>query len=253
VRPARSFALIVVGMVVLTACRIDTTVSVRVRDDGSGTVVARVVLDAAAVRAAEARGVTLEQRVRVDDLPATGWKVAPWSRRDDGSAALVIRKPFASPAQLTIVMAELNGSSGPLRAVRLRRSTDPLRTTFDFRARADLAGVESGVAGDEQLAANLSAQRVDVAGLDASLTTRLRESLRMRVAVALPGADTRVWRLAPGTRTVLTTSSSELAVARIVWLATGILLAVVAIAVVVVGARRDRRVRRPRPPDAGVR
>ncbi len=249
-RPVRALALVFVGMLLLAACRIDARVSVHVRDDGSGTVQVRVVLDPEAVRAAEASGSTLEAQARLDDLPAAGWTVLPWSRRADGSAALVVRRPFSSPEQLSIVMAELNGPDGPLQAVRLRRSTDPVRTTFDFRALADLAGVESGVATDEQLAANLSAQRVDVAALDAALTARLREDLRMRVSVALPSGGTTVWRLAPGTRTDLRTSSQQFDLGRIAWLATGILLASAAVVVLVVGARRDRT-RRGRPPSTG--
>ncbi len=105
-------------------------------------------------------------------------------------------------------MRALNGAHGPLRAVRLQRSSDPVHTTFHFRALADLAGATTGVVDDQQLAANLAAQRVDVAGLDAELSARLREALRMNVAVTLPGAGARAWFVAPGTRKVLTTSSS---------------------------------------------
>jgi len=154
---------------------------------------------------------------------------------------LVLRRPFSSPAQLRIVMAELNGTDGPLRAVRLRRATHPVRTTFDFRALADLAGVESGVASDDELVANLSAQGVDAAGLGAALTAQLRESLRMTVAVSLPGAGTRVWSLAPGTRTALETSSSQLDLQRMAWLAAGFVFGVGAIALVFLGERRSRR------------
>ncbi len=243
-RLARAFALLVVGMLLLSACRIDATVSVRVRDDGSGTVVVRVALDPEAVRAAEAGGSSLEAHVRLDDLPAEGWTVQPWSARADGSAVLVLRHPFASPAQLRAVMVGLNGVTGPLRAVRLDRGSEVARSTFDFRALADLAGVESGVATDQQLASNLSAQRVEVAGLDAVLTAQLRDALRMNVAVALPGARTRVWHLAPGTRTVLETSSSQLDVGRLAWLGLGVLVGIAAIVLLVFGERRARHHRR---------
>ncbi len=244
VRAVRVLLLVTVAMLVGAACRIDARVDIQVHDDGSGVVRVRVVLDPEAVRAAEARGSTLEAQVRLDDLPAAGWTVAPWSRRADGSAGLVIRRPFSSPDQLSIAMAELNGPDGPLRGVRLRRSTDPVRTTFDFRAIANLAGAESGVAGDAELVANLSAQRVDVAGLDAALTAQLRDALRMRVAVALPGAGTRVWRFAPETRTVLETDSSRLDVTRVAWLGAGVVLGAAALALLFLGERRNRR--RPR-------
>jgi hypothetical protein len=248
VRPARAFALVFVGALVLSACRIDARVGIRVGEDGSGNVRVRVVLDPEAVRAAEAGGSTLDARVRLDGLAAAGWQAEQWARRADGSAVLVIRRPFSSPEQLSIVMAELNGTDGPLRVVRLRRAAHPVRTTFDFRALADLAGVESGVASDGELAANLSAQGVDVAGLDAALTAQLREALLMNVAVALPGAGTRVWHLAPGTRTVLETSSSQLDLQRVAWLGAGFLFGVGAIALVFFGDRRSRRRRRRTEP-----
>jgi hypothetical protein len=244
VRAVRVLLLVTVAMLVGAACRIDARVDVRVNDDGSGLVRVSVVLDPEAVRAAEARGSTLESQVRLDDLPAAGWTVAPWSRRSDGGARLSIRRPFSSPEQLSVVMAELNGPDGPLRGVRLRRSTDPVRTTFDFRALADLAGAESGVVSDAELAANLSAQRVYVTGLDAALTAQLRDALRMRVAVALPGAGTRVWRLAPGTRTVLETDSSQLEFGRFAWIGAGVVLGAAAWALLIVGERRRRKVRR---------
>ena len=100
-----------------------------------------------------------------------------------------------------------------------------MRTTFDFRALADLAGAGSGVVGDEQLAANLSAQRVDVAGLDAALTAQLREALRMRVAVALAGrGNPRVATRAGNPNRARDRAPSQLDVRRIAWLGAGVIL-----------------------------
>ncbi len=232
-------------MLVLSACRLDARVRVQVREDGSGSVRVRVVLDREAVRAAGAGGTTLEDRVRLGDLPAAGWKVVPWSHRADGSAALELARPFSSPEQLRTVMKDLNGADGPLRSVRLNRTRDLVHTKFRFRARADLAGVTSGIVGDSQLAANLAGQRVDVAGLDAKLSARLRDALRMDVAVALPGGGTTSWHLAPGTAKALEASSSEFDIARAVWLGLGIVLGAATLALVFVGewkARRRRRV-----------
>jgi hypothetical protein len=244
VRPVRVFALVVCGMFLLSACRIDARVSVQVQKDGSGSVRVRVVLDPEAVRAAETGGTTLEERVRLDDLPAAGWRVVPWTRRPDGSAAVELRRPFSSPKELRSVMAGLNGPDGPMRAVRLRRDSDPVRTTFRFRALVDLAGIESGVAADQQLSANLAGQRVDVAGLDAALTAQLRDALRMNVSVALPGGGTRVWSIAPGTRKVVATSSSAFDLGRAAWLGLGIVLGGATLALVFLGEWRARRRRR---------
>ncbi len=61
-------------LVVLAGCRVDTSVTVHVENDGSGRVVARAVLDADAVKAAELGGVKLEESVRLADLTSAGWK-----------------------------------------------------------------------------------------------------------------------------------------------------------------------------------
>src|SRR5207253_815375 len=67
-------------------CSVDTTVTVDMRDDGSGNVTVALALDPAAVQATEAGGGKLEDRVRLTDLAGAGWTVSPWSRAADGSA-----------------------------------------------------------------------------------------------------------------------------------------------------------------------
>ncbi|MGH9032953.1 MAG: hypothetical protein ACRDZV_12575, partial [Acidimicrobiia bacterium] len=115
----RRFLTLVACALVLGGCKVDTTVSILVREDGSGTVSVRVALDADAVNEAEAGGATLEDRVRLDDLEAAGWRAAGWQRRDDGGARLRVSKEFADADDLAGVIAELNGSEGPLRDVSL--------------------------------------------------------------------------------------------------------------------------------------
>ena len=103
------------------ACKVDTTVSIKVHDDGSGVVTVTAVLDPDAVQAAEAGGGKLEDRVRLGDLTQAGWTVHPWVRAADGSAQLVLTKPFSSPAQVAGIMHEISGTAGPLRDVTVTR------------------------------------------------------------------------------------------------------------------------------------
>lgn len=230
-------AVVLLVLGALGGCRIGARVGIDVHGDGSGVVTVAVHLDRDAVRAAELGGAPLEQQVRLTDLPAAGWTVGPWTRRD-GGASIVLRRPFATAAELTAVMRDLNGPNGPLRAVRLTRDRGPLRTEFDFHALADLAATGAGVAADQQLAANVAAQRVDVAALDAELTGQLHDALRFRVATTLPGGGTTVWEVAPGTRRLLAASSSQLGPSQAVWFAVAGVLAVGAVVVLVVTARR---------------
>ena len=101
-------------MLLAAACKVDTTVTVTVHDDGSGVVSVTAALDPDAVKAAESGGGKLEDRVRLGDLAAGGWTVDPWARAADGSAQLTLSKPFDTPEQATAIVKELNGTVGPL-------------------------------------------------------------------------------------------------------------------------------------------
>src|SRR5262245_57425695 len=100
-------------MLLAAACKVDTTVTVKMHDDGSGVVTVNAALDADAVKAAEAGGGKLEDRVRLADLSKAGWTVQPWARAADGSAQLTLSKPFSSPAQAAAIMKEVSGTAGP--------------------------------------------------------------------------------------------------------------------------------------------
>jgi len=230
----------------LAACRVDTTVAVRVRADGSGTVTIRAHLDADAVRAAEAGGGKLEDRVRLGDLPAAGWVVSRWTRAADGSAAVMISKRFGSPVELRKVVTGLNGARGPLRDVSLRRSASALHTKYRLDGVADLAALATGVKDDPELLAKLTAERVDVGVLDQRLLAQVRDGFRLTVTARLPGGSERRWTPKPGQRVLLRASSSTLDVAHVLWLVVGVVLGAIAIVVLVVGeVRTGRRRRRP--------
>jgi hypothetical protein len=250
----RALILLLAASLGLAACRVDTTVAVRVHANGGGTVTVRVGLDPDAVRAAEAGGGKLEGRVRLGDLPAAGWTVSPWARAADGSATLTLSKPFTSPAQVHRIVAELNGLHGPLRDVTLGRSASAFRTRYRFGGVADLAALGTGMTDDQELLVKLAAERVDIGTLDRRLLGQLREAFRMNVRVRLPGGGGRTWTAKPGERAVLRASSSTVDTAHVVGLVVGVSAGVIAVLLLVVGkvrtGRRRRRGRRE-PQTAG--
>ena len=130
---------------------------------------ARVVLDADAVRLAEASGAKLEQAVRLGDLKAAGWKLSGWRRAKSGGATLSVSKGFARAADAGNVVAELNGADGPLRGVQVTRETSRFHIEWTFSGLADLKDLKTGVGGDADLLARLSANRVDANALDQRL------------------------------------------------------------------------------------
>jgi hypothetical protein len=245
----RALVLLLAASLGLAACRVDATVTVRVRPDGSGTVTVRVHLDRAAVQAATAGGGSLTDRVRLGDLRAAGWRIR-WDvakSQPPASATLTLSKRFARARDAAAVVREVSGTGGPLRDVRVTRDASTFRTQWSVRGTVELQTVHPGVAGDRELAGRLSAQRVDVASVDAALLAQLRDALHLSVVASLPHGDPTRWDARVGEVTVLRASTSHTDAARLLWLGAGIALALVAIVLVVVGERASRRRRRARP------
>ncbi len=246
----RSLLVVVLLVVGLSACRVDTTVRIDVRDDGSGTVSARVVLDPAAVKAAEVGGAKLENAVRLGDLTAAGWRSSGWKRGKNGGAVLTISKGFARAEDAGAVVAELNGADGPLRAVRVTRTSSTFTTEWSFSGVGDLKDVKTGVGADPDLLARLSAERVDVAALDQQLLAQTRDAVRLHVTAVLPHESPQVFAVPPGTVVPMHTTSSETEMTRILLLIVGIASGVIAIGLLVAGELRYRRRRGARSPRA---
>ena len=96
------------------ACKVDTTVTVKVHDDGSGVVTVAAVLDPDAVQAAEAGGGKLEDRVRLGDLTDGGL---------DGAAVGARRRRLgAARAHQAVQLAGRRSPGSSQRAQRHRRA-----------------------------------------------------------------------------------------------------------------------------------
>jgi hypothetical protein len=236
----RSVVLLAVLAVVLAACKVDATVRLDVRDDGSGTVVARVALDAEAVKAAEVAGAKVEDAVRLGDLTEAGWR-SRWRRTAPGGAVLTLRKGFARPEDAGAVVAELNGPDGPVRDVRVRRDASTFSTDWSFSGVGDRKDAGTGITTDAELLAKLGAERVDVAALDQGLLLRAQSALRLRVIADLPHAGATAFRVAAGERVAMHEASGTTAYGRVLLLVAGIAVGVVALVLLVAGERRARR------------
>ncbi len=229
----------------LAACRVDATVTVRMRENGSGAVLVRVVLDSAAVTAAEVGGGALETRVRLDDLPGAGWTVTPWARTEGGGATLVVRKPFDRPEQVAGIVRELSGSDGPLQKFEAARTASTFTTKWRVTGEVDLRTPKLGIGADQQLVANLTAERVDIPKIESDLVAKLA-GLRVRAVAELPDGERRVVTAFVGKRAALVAASEATDVGRLGLLVGGIAIGILAVVILVVGERRARRrVRRP--------
>ena len=214
--------------------------SIKVKDDGSGVVTVTAVLDPDAVSAAETGGGKLEDRVRLGDLGKAGWTVQPWARAADGSAQIVLSKPFDSPEQVAGIMQEVSGKVGPLRDVTLTRDHGLLSTNYSVDGTIDLAQLQTGLTTDPDVVAALSNQQVDVNAIDQSLLAEIRDSFGLKVEVELPGGKKTVAGVA-GKRTPIDASSSVLDTKRVVLIVVAVVLVALAVLVLMWPGRRARR------------
>ena len=228
-------------ILVLTACKAEATVTVRMRADGSGAVVVRVVLDAAAVRTAEVGAGKLVHRVRLADLTAAGWTVTPWKRIPTGGAVLTVTKSFARPEQVAGIARELNGAHGPLRGVAASRDASTFSTSWKVTGAVDLRKLDLGVADDQELVAKLTNERVDVGGVEQRVAASALTGLRVRVRAELPDGSTREVSAVPGKRAVFVASAHDTDVGRIALVAVGVAVGVLAVVLLVFGETRARR------------
>ena len=230
----------------MAGCKVDSTVTVRVKQDGSGVVSVRVVLDPDAVSAAEADGGKLEERVRLSDLSAAGWTVGAWQRRPGGSATLVLSKPFTNVSQVAGIVHELNGADGPLRDVRAARDDGTFSTDYSVRGTVDLKALSTGVQSDQQLVQALTAQHVDVHAIDQQLLTDVQHSFALRFVVELPGGKRVTIAPAAGTVKPVDVSSSVRNDDRVLYAIAAGGFALLAVVVMLNGRRVKRRRRRRR-------
>ena len=197
--------------------------------DGSGTVTVTAVLDADAVKAVEAGGGKLEDRVRLTDLAAAGW-TSTWTRAADGSAQLELRKHFASVDEVAGIMREISGTTGPLRDVTVTREQGLVSTHYSVHGSLDLEHLGDGVTSDPDVVAALTNQKVDIGALDQSLASQIHDSLHVTVEIQLPGRRAKVVGTA-GKTTPIHASTSVLDTRRIVLVLVGLALVVAALVV----------------------
>jgi hypothetical protein len=243
----RRLLVVVAACVLLAGCKVDTTLTIDVHDNGGGSVRIRVALDADAVQNAQAGGGRLEDRVRLGDLQAAGWTVSAWRRAPDGSATVSLRKDFANAGELAGVVAELSGKNGPLRGVTLERNRGLLSTDYKVKGQADLSRFTAGVANDPDVVAQLTGQRVDVAQVDQHLAQQINDAFRLRIRFVFPGGDVTQVEPKPGKKVSLATTTTQFDTTRVMLLAGAVVLGVVGVVVFIWGEARRRQRRRGRP------
>ena len=210
------------ALLLLAACKVDTTVDVELGAGGTGRIRATVVLD----REAATRVPDLGRQLRTDDLRAAGWLVEGPEKTDGGGVRIEAVKRFRTPAEATRVIEELAGPDGPFRHFQLERDRSFLRTKTAFSGRVELGpGLE--VFSDDDLRERLGGSAF---GVDPAAFT-------FTVVARLPGAEPRMWHPILGERLELTATAEQWNVRTIVSAAVS---ALAAVALLVVLLRRRR-------------
>jgi hypothetical protein len=240
----RLVLLLVALVAVLAGCKVDTSVTVNMHDDGSGVVNVRATLDAQAVAEAEIGGGKLEDRIRLGDLAAAGWKISPWARSGSGTAQIELSKPFSSPAQVGGIIAEVSGPNGPVKDVAATRDHGAASTSYSVTGAVDLGAIGTGVTADQDLVNALTNQQVDVNAIDQSLLAELKNAVSVSVVVKFPDGSSTTVNGAAGKRVPIDVSTSIVNTRRLALLALAVVLLVLAIVVLLIGRRR-RRARAP--------
>jgi hypothetical protein len=219
-------------VLVLAACKVDTTTDVVIRQDGSGTVGVTVDLDQEAVAALG--GV---DDLRTADLDAAGWKVAPPAPDGDGGMTLSATKPFAGPGELAAIFQEINGPGGPFLQPQFARERSTFRNRYHFEATVDLQAPLAAL-DDPQLRDLLTQNGADVDQLRSQFGNNVAQSVTAHLVVTMPGADSRSWDVAAGQRAEADVSTSATRNAQVTKVLVAAALAAIALAVALTGGLR---------------
>ena len=121
-------ALIVISVMVLAGCHVDTTVDISMKADGSGHITLTAVADADVVKQAPG----LADDLRFDDAKTAGWTITGPTETPDGGLRAELTHTFANPEEASALLQSINGSGGPLHSVVLSRRVDQDGTTVSL-------------------------------------------------------------------------------------------------------------------------
>lgn len=204
-------------VVLLSSCRVDSTVSITVDRDGSGSLDVLVIADKDIVEQVP----NLATDLNFGDLVNNGWKLIGPEKTEDGGLRVVLTHPFENETQASALLTQLNGNRGPFRDVRLTREGKSRDSVWKLTGRLEVTGGLQAFADDQLLQIVGSTpyeQTVEEAGLD------LGKAISLQVNAKLPGkieSTTGVeqdgvltWRVATdGTPVDLATTTNEVDVA----------------------------------------
>ena len=232
--------MLVALVVLLAGCKVDARVDVTLRADGSGTVTARVTLDAGAVDRLTTHA-SLASAVPLADLQHAGWQVSAWKPVAGGGDTITFEHGFVGQADLARRVTDLAGPNGVLRDPRITRTRGFFGAKDAISVSVDLRDVSAGVKSDTELAARLRAAGIDVNTLDAQLRSQLADALHLEVVVHAPGGQSNTVQLTAGAHATAAAAQSQTYTRRIGLLAAGAALMLLALVITAISLRPKSR------------
>lgn len=123
-------------VVVLSACRVETVVTLDVNENGSGELSVVTTADADVV--AQAPG--LAEDLSFDDAKAAGWTVSEPLTTTEGGLQVSTSHRFSTPAEAMLLMSQLSGVYGPFKEMRLVRTGKDTDSTWTLTGRLEADG-----------------------------------------------------------------------------------------------------------------
>ncbi len=167
-------ALIVIAVMLLPACRVDTTIDISMSEDGSGQITVTAVADADVVNQAPG----LADDLRFDDAGAAGWTVTGPTAATDGGLRVELAHDFANPEEATALLQSINGSGGPLHGVALARAVDEGGTTVSLTGSLRIDGLAAFADPDVLAAIGATPYAEEVAAASISPTQAVGVTVR---------------------------------------------------------------------------
>jgi hypothetical protein len=241
----------------LSSCRVDQSVSLTVKHNGSGEVTVVITADKNIV----AKAPNLAADLRTDDLVAVGWEVSKPVETKTGGLTVTLVRPFRNPAEANIALSQVNGPKGPLHEMVVTRTGKDTNSQWSLAGRLEVTGgLEAFIddAGLELVGAAPYLANVQEAGLDlgdavgitftATLPGEIEQSTGVRgdgiVSWAVPMDGSKVDIATTSTNVDVVSSISR--VSKVLLLGLLVLwIAAMVILLLLVGNARQRRSRPP--------
>jgi len=175
-------ALIVISVMLLTACRVDATVDISMNAEGSGDITVTAIADADVV----SRAPGLSEDLRFDDAEAAGWTVTEPAPTDDGGLRVELSHSFANPEEATALLQSINGSGGPLHGATVTRVVRDDGTSVSLTGTLRIDGLAAFADPDVLAAVGATPYAEEVVATNPSPS----DAVRVTVRAALPGRIT---------------------------------------------------------------